>query len=352
MNKESYEFLKDLANCLSPSGNEEEASVIWRKRTSAFCDTVTKDIHGNSIAELNAGKKVRVMLAGHIDEIGYMVKYIDKEGYIYFSLIGGIDLHLVPGQRVWINTQKGKILGVVGKKPIHLLEGDERKRVSKLEDLWIDIGVKSDKEAFKVVEIGDSVVPAVLFEKLNKNFIVSRGLDDKTGAYAISETLKLLEKNKFKVSVYGVATVQEEIGLRGATTSAFNLNPDVAIAIDVTFATDFPGMNKKKAGDISLGKGPVIARGPNINPKVFKLLKEVAERNKIPYQVQGIPRGTGTDANAIQLSRGGVATGLVSIPLRYMHTPVEVVHLEDLENTAKLLKYFIMKLDDKISFIP
>ncbi|MCK4576973.1 M42 family metallopeptidase [candidate division WOR-3 bacterium] len=352
MKKESLEFLEKLINSFSPSGFEEDAMKVWKKRTESFVDEVTTDVHGNSISILNKEGSPRVMLAGHIDEIGYMVRYIDKEGYIYFSTIGGIDLHLVPGERVWIKTKKGMILGVIGKKPIHLIDQEERGKVAKIDQLWIDIGVKNEKEARSKISIGDPAVPAVGFEVLNGDMVVARGFDDKAGALIVSETMRLLSSKKPKASVFGVATVQEEIGLRGAKTSAYGISPDVGIAIDLTFATDFPSVEKKKVGDIKMGEGPVIARGPNINPKVFNLLVKTAKEEKIPYQIEGAPRGTGTDANVIQLTKAGVATGLVSIPNRYMHTPVELVNLKDLENTAKLICAFILRLSKKTNFIP
>ncbi|MCK5707502.1 MAG: M42 family metallopeptidase [Candidatus Aureabacteria bacterium] len=352
MEKEPLEFLKKLADAVSPSGFEEDASLIWKERTEKFADSVKKDVHGNTIAVLQRDDNMKVMLAGHIDEIGYMVKFIDEQGYIYFSTVGGIDLHLVPGQRVVIKTQKGKVLGVVGKKPIHVLEDEERKKVSKIDQLWIDIGSKSEKETKKIVDIGDVAVPAVGFEILRSDIVIGRGFDDKAGAFVVSEALRLLSNKKnLKASVYSVGTVQEEIGLRGARTSCFGISPDVGIAVDVTFATDFPGMEKKKVGDIQIGKGPVIARGPNINPKVFDIIVAAAKSSKIPYQIEGISRATGTDANVIQLTKSGVATGLVSIPLRYMHTPVELLSLKDLVNTAKLLCAVITRLSKKTSFI-
>lgn len=352
MQKESFEFLKKLTNSISPSGFEEEAVKIWRERTKKFVGEVKVDVHGNALGILNKEGKPKVMLSGHIDEIGYMVKYIDKEGYIYFSPIGGIDLHLVPGERIWIKTKKGKVLAVIGKKPIHLLKEEERKQVAKIEQLWMDIGVKNEKEANAILKIGDPAVPAVGFEILNEEKVVGRGFDNKAGAFIVSETLRILPRKNLKASVYGVATVQEEIGLRGAKTSAYGITPDIGIAIDVTFATDYPDMDKKKVGDIKIGGGPVIARGPNINPKVFELLTKTAQEAKIPHQIEGIPYGTGTDANVIQLTKAGIATGLVSIPNRYMHTPVELVSLKDLENTAKLLAAFILQLDKKNNFIP
>ncbi len=348
LENESLEFLKNMIEIMSPSGFEEEVVSVWKQRTGAFSKKIETDIHGNCIACLNGQVKPKIMLAGHIDEIGYMVKYIDKEGYLYFSLIGSIDLHLVPGQRVQIKTKKGKVLGVIGKKPIHLIEEKERTKVADIEQLWIDIGTNNEQQSKDIVEIGDIAVPAVGFEFLKDDKVVGRGFDDKAGAFAVSEALRLLSQEKFKASVYGVATVQEEIGLRGATTSAYGISPDIGIAVDVAFATDFPGIDKRKAGEISIGSGPVIARGPNINHKVFELMIASAKEEKIPYQITGIPRATGTDANVIQLTRAGVATGLIGIPLRYMHTPVELVSLTDIENTVKLLRAFVLRVTDNI----
>ncbi|MBN2542193.1 M42 family metallopeptidase [bacterium] len=352
MRKESFDFLKKLMDTISPSGFEDEARKLWGERTQKFADEVNNDILGNSIAVLNKGGNPKIMLAGHIDEVGFMVKYINKEGYIYFSTIGGLDPHIVPGQRVWIKAQKGRVLGVIGRKPIHLIESDERKNVTKIEDLFIDIGAKDEKEAKSILQIGDPAVPAAGFDELNNDLGVSRGFDNKGGAFVISETLRILSKSNPKASVYGVATVQEEIGLRGAKTSAYGVSPDIGIAVDLTFSTDYPSINKNKVGDIKIGKGPVIARGPNINPKIFDLLVEVAKKEKIPYQIEGISRGTGTDANVIQLTKSGVATGLVSIPNRYMHSPVEIVSLKDLENVSKLLSAFVMRIDKKTDLIP
>lgn len=352
MKKESFDFLKKLADTVSPSGFEEDAVKVWADRAKDFSNKVESDVMGNSIAVLNEGGSPRIMISGHIDEIGFMVQYISDEGYLYFSTIGGIDRHVLPGQRVWIKTRKGQVLGVIGKKPIHLLEDAERNKVAKLEELWIDIGAKDGKDAKNKVEIGDPVVCAVGLELLNNDIAVGRGFDDKAGAFVVNEVMNLLPGKKLKACFYGVATVQEEIGLRGAKTSAYGISPDIGIAVDVTFATDFPSMDKRKSGNIKIGAGPVIAKGPNINPKVFHLLVETAKKEKIPYQIEGISRATGTDANVIQLTRSGVAAGLVSIPLRYMHTQVELASLKDLENTAKLLSAFVLKVDKGLDLIP
>jgi len=345
MEKKSLEFFKKLITIISPSGSEEEAVNLWKEEVKEFAQKVETDIHGNGIAVLNEGKTPKVMLAAHIDEIGYMVKYIDREGYISFSTVGGVDPQLIPGHRVRIKTRKGELPGVIGKKAIHLLEEEERKKIPKVEDLWVDIGVKDEEEAKTKVEIGDVIVVDTAFDSLNSDKIVGRGFDDKAGVFVITEVLKRLSDELLNASLYTVATVQEEIGLRGAKTSAYGISPDIGLAVDATFATDHPQINKKRDGDIKIGFGPVIAKGPNINSKVFELLLTVAKEEKIPYQIEAISRGTGTDANVIQLTRFGVATGLVSIPLRYMHTPVEVISLEDLENTVKLLKAFILRVD-------
>ena len=345
MKKESLQFLKKLIGVISPSGNEEDAVNLWKKEVQEYVKRVEVDIHGNGIAILNEGKEPKVMLAAHIDEVGLMVKYIDKDGYIYFTTVGGVDPHLIPGQRIKIKSKKNEILGVIGKKPIHLLEEEEKKKISKIEELWIDIGAKNEEETKSKVDIGDVAVVDVGFDVLNSDKVVGRGFDDKAGIFVITEVLKSLSKEKIDASLYGVATVQEEIGLRGARTSAYGISPDVGIAIDVTFATDFPTVNKKKAGDIRIGNGPVITKGPNINPKIFDLLLNIAKEENIPYQIEAISKATGTDANVIQLTKSGVATGLVSIPLRYMHTPVEIISLRDLENTSNLLKSFVLKVN-------
>jgi len=354
MERASVEFLQKLCDAISPSGFEEDAAKIWQERTKEFVDEIRTDVHGNSIAVLNKDGKPRVMLAGHIDEIGYMVKYIDDKGFIFFRPIGGIDRHLVPGERVWIKTKEGIITGAIGRKPIHAMDEKEREKLLKFHQMWVDIGAKDKETARKLVKIGDPAVPAVKFEELREDRVIGRGFDDKSGAFVVSETLRLLASRKISASVYGVATVQEEIGLRGAKTSAFGIHPDIGIAIDVTLATDYPAMeeSKKMIGEIKVGGGPVISRGPNINPKVFDLLIETAEELKIPYQIEAQERGTPTDANVIQLTREGIATGLVSIPTRYIHTPVELLSLNDLENTAKLLAEFIVRLAPDIQLVP
>ncbi len=339
------EFLKSLCEAVGPSGREMEPIGIWRDYVSRFAE-VKVDVHGNAIGILNPGSKVRVMISGHIDEIGFMIRYIDKDGFLYFSPIGGIDPNLVPGQRVKIRTRQGVVKGVIGKKPIHLMEREELQKCAKMDTLFIDIGVRDKESAQKLVEIGDVAVPWVEFWEMGEH-VVSKALDDRSGSYVVARVLELLKDRELNVSVYGVATVQEEIGLRGAKTSAFGIDPTIGIAVDVTFASDHPGVDEKKVGEIKLGSGPVIARGPNISPKLFERVREIAKQNQIPFQIEAIPRATGTDANPIQVTRSGVVAGLVSIPLRYMHTPVEMANFTDIENTAMLLAEFISALSGK-----
>ncbi|MEW5804199.1 MAG: M42 family metallopeptidase [bacterium] len=355
MRQESFDFLKNLVESPSPSGFEAPAVRVYREYVQSYAEEVTVDVMGNVSAILSGGNAgPRIMLCGHCDEIGFMVQYIDDQGFLYFSAIGGIDAHLIPGHRVRIHTSQGSILGVIGKKPIHLMEDEERKKIAKITDLYIDIGARDKKEAEEVILIGDPVTMDVGLENLRNGLICSRALDDKVGSFVVAETLRLLkeEGKPFCGQLISVATVQEEVGLRGATTSAYQHRPDIGIAVDVGFSTDQPGIEKKKVGDFALGKGPMITRGANINPIVFDLLVRAAREKEISFQIEGVPRSTGTDANVIQLARGGVATGLVSIPCRYMHTPVEVVSLQDLENTARLLAAFIRNLSAEISFIP
>ncbi len=352
MNKTSKDFLGKLLKESSPSGYENSAAAVWRGYAEKFSHEVKGDFHGNSYATLNPQGKVSVYMSGHIDEIGFMVKSITESGFLKISPVGGIDPHVVAGQRVYVYTKKGPIYGVLGRKAIHLLEAEERKKVTQIKDMWIDIGVKDRKEAEKLVEIGDVATIAVDFEKLRGSVYVARGFDDRVGAFAVLEALRLLSQEKnFKHKVTSVATVQEEIGVRGAITSSYTVNPQIGFAVDVTHTSDMPGIDKDLFGDIKLGDGPIIARGPNINPRLFELLVKTAVDNKIPYKVIAESRGTGTDANAIQLARGGVATALVSIPNRYMHTPVEVVSLDDVENTAKLLAKTIAAIKSEKDFI-
>lgn len=354
MSAKSKKFLKNLLNTISPSGYEGEAADVYKAEAETFADEVRRDVHGNTDAIINPGGKVRVMFAGHCDEIGFLVTHIDDSGFLWLASVGGWDPQIAQGQRVWVRGAKGRVLGVVGKKPIHVLGEQARKKVSQIEELWVDIGVKDKKDAEKLVSIGDPIVVAHGYDELQGDIIVGRGIDDRVGSFIVLEAARQLKRLKPKAEIHAVATVQEEIGLRGATTSAYGIDPHVGIAVDVTFATDHPNADdlKKREGAVTLGGGAVIARGANINPKVFDLLVDTAKKEKIPYQILAEPRGTGTDANAIQLNRSGVATGLVGVPNRYMHSPCELVSYKDLEACATLLAKTAARITTKTNFIP
>ena len=353
MRSESFEFLRTLVEAPSPSGFEQPAARVFREYVAPIADTVETNVMGSVHATLaGTGGGPSVMLAGHIDEIGFMVTYITDDGFCAFAPIGGHDPQILPGARVTVHTSDGPLLGVLGRLAIHLLEEEERKQVVKMHKMFIDLGMPCD-EVKQRVHIGDPVTYRVGMETFGSSMAVSRAFDDKMGAWAAAEVLRLVkEAGGAKGDVIAAATVQEEIGLRGGTTSAYSVDPVVGIALEVTHATDYPDVDKRKHGEVKCGSGPAISRGANINPKVFSLLCEAAEAEGIPYQVEGVPRGTGTDANAIQLSRGGKAAALVSVPLRYMHTPTEVLSLEDLENTAKLLAAFVLRLQPGTDFTP
>lgn len=352
MNKESHAFLKNLLEAPSPSGFEQPAAKLWRAYVKDSVDELIGDVHGNSIAVLNPKAPFKFMLAGHVDEIGLMITHIDEKGYLSTAQIGGMDPALLIGQRVKIVTKKGEILGVIGRKAIHQMTPEERKKSVEMENIWVDIGADNKKAAEKRVSIGDPMVVDVACRPLDGDKIVSRAMDDKAGAFVVAECMRALSKRKLNVSVIGVATVQEEIGLRGAITSSYQVRPDAGIAVDVTFASDHPDTNPKKTGEVKLGKGPVLHRGPNINPVMEEELFKIAKQKKIAYQVTAEPRSTGTDANAIQLSRGGAAAALISIPNRYMHTPVEVISTRDLENTVKLIVEYIAAHPAKRDYRP
>jgi tetrahedral aminopeptidase len=349
----ALEFFKTLLETPSPSGYESNLQQLVRDYVADFADDVQTDLHGNVIVVKNPKSQQRVMLAGHCDQIGLIVQHIDDEGFIYVQPIGGWDPQVLIGQRMAVWTENGPIHGIIGRKPIHLLTEEERKQVPKMKDLWLDIGTADKEEAEKLVRIGDPVTVELGFNKLQNNFAVSPAMDDKAGCWIVIEALRRAGKRKkVKCGVYAVSTVQEELGLRGARTSAFGIDPQIGVAVDVTHATDCPTVEKKEEGDVRLGKGPVIHRGPNMNHKVVQHLIQAADDHKIPYQLAASARATGTDANAIQINRSGVATGLVSIPNRYMHTPVEMISLDDIDRAADLLAHFVESLDPEADFTP
>ena len=354
MRSESLDFLKTLVNTPSPSGYEEKNAQVYRDYTSQFADKIHTDTHGSVWAILNPEAEMKVMLAGHMDEIGFQVSYVDENGFISFRGIGGHDTMVPIGQRVFVHTATERIPGIIGRKPIHLMEEKERSKKPEYHELWIDIGAKTKEEVMEVVEIGDPVTYQWEFELLKNNRAAARAFDNRVGSFAVAEALRLCKEGGLdpNVGVYAVATVQEEIGLRGARTSAHAIGAQSGLAVDVDFAIDHPGLSKTRYGETDLSKGPSITRGANINPIVFSMLKEAAKKDDIPVQIAAEPGGTGTDANAMQVAGNAMATGLVGIPLRYMHTPCELLDLDDAENCAKLMAGYCKLVKPNTDFTP
>ena len=351
--KNSLAFLERFMLSASPSGYEVEAAKVFRDELSGFCDRVETDVMGNTMGVLNPDAPFRVMLAGHYDEIGFQIVYISDSGMLYFRPNGGIDKLNIPSSEVEILTPRGRVPGVIGKKPIHLLSPAEREKALELSAMWIDIGAESREEAEKLVSVGDPVAMKGNYMRLGPNRIMSKGMDDKIGAIIVAETLRALSTRKLKVAVYGVGTVQEEVGTRGAHTGAFAIDPQVGIAIDVGFATDIPDVPKTQYGDIHLGKGPMLSYSCDNNVVLGARIRAVADKHKIPYQNCAAHRATGgTDACTIQMSRAGVATALISIPNRYMHSAVEICDLRDVYGAVQLLTETIVSLQGNESFIP
>lgn len=345
------DVLRSLLVAHGTSGYETEPASIWRDAAGAFADVRVDDM-GTSYATVpGTADGLSLAIIGHIDEIGLIVTHIDDQGFLYFSSVGGWDPAILIGQRVTLTTRDGRIPGVVGKKPIHLLKPDERDKGTKLSELHIDIGAADGDESRGLVRIGDTAVISGEPVELLGDRAVGRAMDNRLGAFIAYEAARLVaEAGGNPGEVVGVAAVQEEIGLNGARTAAFSLRPDVAIVVDVTHATDAPGVDAKELGEHKLGSGPVIERGAILNPAIFELLHEVAEAEGIPFTVAASGRGTGTDADVVHMSRGGIPTTVVGIPLRYMHSPVEMVEVEDVLNCARLIAAFALRLTAGTSF--
>jgi tetrahedral aminopeptidase len=352
MHEPSFTFLKELLETPSPSGFERPIQDVVRNWIRPYADEVRTDRHGNVIALRNPGGQPRIMLAGHCDQIGLMVQHVDDNGFLYVQPIGGWDMQILLGQNLTVWTKQGPVAAVVSRRAPHLLTNEERNKVPQFTDVWLDIGAKDRKDAEALVTPGDPVTFALGYRDLRNRMAASPGMDDKVGVWTVMEALRLLHGRPLQAAVYCVSTVQEEVGLRGATTSTYGIHPTVGIAVDVCHATDTPGNDKKQLGDTRLGSGPAVFRGPNINPHICERLQQTARTHEIAIQVRGAPRATGTDANAMQLSRDGVATGLVGIPNRYMHSPVEVVHLDDLERAAQLLAEFCCTVTPQTDWTP
>jgi endoglucanase len=346
MREASLNFLKTLVNTPSPTGHETRGQRVWLDYAKQFSDETFSDAYGNCVAVLNKGGGPRIMLAAHADEIAMAVNYIDDNGFIYVQKMGGIDAAITKAQRVFIHTRGGAVKGVVGNVAPHLTKQDGDAKPPKIHDLFIDIGVCSRKEAEKIVRIGDPITLADEFDILRGDLAVARAFDNRIGTFAVAETLRLLKESKIKINaeVCAVSNVQEEVGLLGARQIAYSLKPDIALVVDVTHATDYPTVSKTQHGDTRIGSGPAITHGGCNHPEVVKRLEEVAAKRKIPLQHEAMSNTSGTDTDVIFWTRGGIASALISLPNRYMHSPVEVVSLKDLELIPQLMAAFVQSL--------
>src|SRR5215467_1087030 len=346
MRNESLDFLRRLINTPSPVGHEARGQRVWLDYAAQFADETTSDTYGNCVAILNKGGSPRLMLAGHADEIAMVVNYINDDGYIYVRRMGGVDAAITKAQRVIIHTRNGSVKGVVGNVAPHLMKEEKEPKVPKIHDLFIDIGVSSRKDAEKLVRVGDPITLVDEFDLLRNDLAVARAFDNRIGTFAVAEALRLLKgaKGKLEAEVCAVSNVQEEVGLLGARQIAYSLKPDIAVVVDVTHATDYPNVSKAQHGDVKVGKGPALTHGGCNHSEVVARLETVARSKKIPLQHEAMSATSGTDTDVIFWTRGGIASALISLPNRYMHSPVEVVSLKDLEMIPELLAGFAASL--------
>jgi putative aminopeptidase FrvX len=346
MRDESLKFLKTLVNTPSPVGHEARGQRVWMDYAAQFADTTYSDAYGNCVAVLNRGGSPRLMLAGHADEIAMAVNYIDSEGFIYVRKLGGVDAAIIKAQRVMIHTKNGPVKGVVGNVAPHLTKGDDNLKSPKIHDLFIDIGARNQKETQKLVNIGDPITLIDEFDVLRGDIAVARAFDNRIGTFAVAETLRLLReaKGKLKAEVCAVSNIQEEVGLLGARQIAYSLKPDIALVVDVTHATDYPTVSKTQHGNVKIGGGPTVTHGGSSHPEVVSRIEQVAKSKKISLQHEASSSSSGTDTDAIFWTRGGIPSALISLPNRYMHSPVEVVSLADLELIPELMAAFALSL--------
>jgi putative aminopeptidase FrvX len=342
MREESLDFLKTLVNTPSPVGHEVRGQRVWLDYAAKFADETFSDAYGNCVAVLNKGGSPRLMLAGHADEIAMAVNYLDEDGFVYVRKMGGVNPAISKAQRVIVHTKNGPVKGVVGNVAPHLMKEDKDPKPPKMHEIFIDLGVRGRKEAEKLVQVGDPVTIAAEFDLLRNNLAVARAFDNRIGTFAVAEALRLLKESKTRLhaEVCAVSNVQEEVGLLGARQIAYSLKPDVALVVDVTHATDYPTVNKPQHGDIRVGSGPTLTHGGCNHPEVVARIEQVARAKKITLQHEATSGTSGTDTDVIFWTRGGIASALISLPNRYMHSPVEVVSLEDLEQIPQLLAGF------------
>lgn len=355
MDDSARAFLEELVTTPGVSGYEQPVQKAVQKYAKSFADEIETDLHGNVILKKNVSSPIRVMYAGHCDQIGMIISQIDDLGFLYFQTVGGWDPHQLVGQRVSVWVDDGETLknipGVIARKAIHLQDEAERKQITKAVDLWIDIGAKDKAEAQSLVTIGDSATLQLGFQELRNGYANAPAMDDRTGLWVCIEAMRRAG-NDLRCALFVASTVQEEIGLRGAKTAAYSIDPHVGIAVDVTHATDCPTIDKRQQGEINLGQGPVIFRGPNMNPKVVDRLVRESDAQKTPYQISALGRAAPNDSNSLQVNRGGVASGLVAIPNRYMHSAVETISLDDIDHAADLLADFAKSISPEDDFRP
>ena len=347
MNKRSLQFLETLVNTPSPSGHESRGLRVWMDYAGQYADETYSDAYGNCVAVLNKGGGPRLMLAGHADEIGMTVNFIDDDGYVYVRRLGGTNPAITKAQRVTIHSRKGPVKGVVGSVAPHLMRTETgAPKVPKIHEVFVDIGVGSRKAAEKLIRVGDPITLNDQFGLLRGDLAVARAFDNRVGTWAVAETLRLLQSGKAKLNaeVCAVANTMEEVGLFGARQIAYSLHPDIALVMDVTHATDYPTVDKRQHGDIKVGQGPTVTHGNCNHPEVIKRVEQVAKRLKINLQHEAISSTSGTDTDAVFWTRGGIPSGLISLPNRYMHSPVEVVSLKDLEQIPQLMAGFAKSL--------
>jgi putative aminopeptidase FrvX len=346
MRTESLGFLKTLVNTPSPTGHEARGQRVWLDYVKQFADTTFSDAYGNCVAVLNKGGSPRLMLAAHADEIALVVNYIDSDGFLYVRRMGGVDAAITKAQRVTIHARKGPVKGVVGNVAPHLTKSDKDRRVPEIPDLFIDIGAGSAGEAEKLVQVGDPITLSAEFDVLRDDLVVARAFDNRIGTFAVAEALRLLKssRGKLEAEVCAVSNIQEEVGLLGARQIAYSLKPDVALVVDVTHATDYPTVNKAAHGNVKIGHGPTVTHGGCNHPEVVARIEATARAKKIPLQHEAMSASSGTDTDVIFWTRGGIASGLISLPNRYMHSPVEVVSLKDLEKIPELMAAFAQSL--------
>jgi len=346
MRDKSLDFLRTLVNTPSPVGQEWRGQRVWLDYVRKYADSTYSDTYGNCVGVLNQGGSPRVMLAAHADEIAMVVNYIDPDGFIYVRKLGGVDAAITKAQRVIIHSRNGPIKGVVGNVPPHLTKHDEAHRVPKIHEIFIDIGVSSTKQAEKLVRIGDPITLNDEFDILRNDLVVARAFDNRVGTFAVAEAMRYLSdsKSKLKAEVSVVSNIQEEVGLLGARQIAYSIKPDVALVVDVTHSTDYPTVSKAQHGNIKMGEGPSVTHGGCNHAEVVARLERVAAAEKIPLQHEAMSSTSGTDTDAIFWTRGGIASALISLPNRYMHSPVEIINLKDLEKIPELMAAFALSL--------